>query len=158
ALGVNVIGLFRYTSGLKEAATGMVEALAAAGVVLSLRDVPRPISRDGRRRAGFDGLERFPVTILNSGLDLGAEEAYRRAGLYRRGGVYRVAVWWWELSTVPPGWAGRGRDVDEIWAPTAFVADALRPLGKPVYRMPPSVELPAFEPLSKEAFGLEAGR
>src|SRR5439155_21957778 len=39
ALGVNVIGLFRYTSGLKEAASAMVEALAAAGVALSLRDV-----------------------------------------------------------------------------------------------------------------------
>jgi glycosyltransferase involved in cell wall biosynthesis len=158
AIGANVIALFRYTSGLKEAATGMVAALAAAGVVLSLRDVPRPINRDGRRRAGFDGLERFPVTILNTGLDLGAEETYRLAGLYRRGGVYRVAVWWWELGTLPPEWADRGRDVDEIWAPTAFVADALRPLGKPVYQMSPSVELPAFEPRPKEAFGLEAGR
>jgi glycosyltransferase involved in cell wall biosynthesis len=157
-LGVNVIGLFRYTSGLKEAASAMVEALAAVGVRLSLRDVPRPTNRDGRRRAGFDGLERFPVTILNTGLDLGAEEAYRLSGLYRRGGVYRVAVWWWELNTVPPEWADRGLDVDEIWAPSAFVADALRPLGRPVYCMPLSVELPAFEPLPKEAFGLEAGR
>jgi glycosyltransferase involved in cell wall biosynthesis len=158
APGVNVIGLFRYTSGLKEAATGMVAALTEAGVVLSLRDVPRPIGRDGRRRAGFDGLEQFPVTILNTGLDIGAEEAYRLAGLYRRDGVYRVAVWWWELSTVPAEWAGRGRGVDEIWAPTAFVADALRPLGRPVYPMPPSVELPAFEPRPKEAFGLDPGR
>ena len=157
-LRVNVIGLFRYASGLKEAAAGMVEALTAAGVVLSLRDVPRQIGRDGRRRAGFDGLEPHPVTILNTGLDLAAEDAYRLAGLYRRGGVYRIAVWWWELGTVPPAWADRGRDVDEVWAPTAFVADALRPLGKPVFAVPPSVELPAFEPRPKEAFGLEPGR
>jgi glycosyltransferase involved in cell wall biosynthesis len=153
-----VIGLFRYTSGLKEAATAMVEALASAGVALSLRDVPRPIGRDGRRRAGFDGLERYPVTILNTGLDLGAEEAYRLAGLYRRGGVYRVAVWWWELSAVPTAWADRGRDVDEIWAPTAFVADALRPLGRPVHHVPLSVELPAFGRRPKGAFGLDPGR
>jgi glycosyltransferase involved in cell wall biosynthesis len=158
SLAANVIGLFRYTSGLQQAALSVVDALSVAGVQLSLRDVPMLMNRDGRPRAGFDGLEPAPITILNTGLDMPVPEAYRLAGLHPRPGVYRVAVWWWELEQVPADWLDRGRDVDEIWAPTRFIADALRPLGKPVYPMLPSVRLPAFEPLPKRHFGLSADK
>ena len=156
--GANVVGLFRYPSGLQQAAAAAVEALGAAGVATELRDVPMRHARAERSRAGFDGREPFPVTILNAGLDLAVPDAYRLAGLHPRAGVYRVAVWWWELDRLPAAWLGRGRDVDEIWAPTAFVAAALRPLGKPVYPMPPSLELPPFDPLPKAAFGLDPAK
>jgi len=157
-LGVNAIGLFRYTSGLQQAAQCVVEALASAGVRLSLRDVPMAHNRDGRGRTGFDGLERFPITLINTGLDLAVPEAYRLAGLHRRPGVYRIAVWWWELEQLPEAWLGRGADVDEIWSPTAFIANALKVLGKPVFPMLPSVRLPAFEPKPKAACGLDPGK
>ena len=150
----NVIGLFRYTSGLQQAALSVVDGLTTAGVRVTLRDVPMLVNRDGRPRRGFDGLEPAPVTILNTGLDMPVPEAYRLAGLHPRPGVYRVAVWWWELEQLPADWLGRGRDVDEIWAPTRFIADALRPLGRPVYPMLPSVRLDPFEPLPKRHFGL----
>jgi glycosyltransferase involved in cell wall biosynthesis len=156
--GANVIGLFRYPSGLQQAAATMVDALARAGVPTDLRDVPMRHTRTAEPRAGFLGLEPFPVTVLNTGLDIAVPDAYRLAGLHPRAGVYRVAVWWWELDRLPSEWLGRGRAVDEIWAPTAFIAGALRPLGKPVHLISPSVELPAFEPLPKAAFGLDPGR
>jgi glycosyltransferase involved in cell wall biosynthesis len=154
ALGANVVGLFRYTSGLQQAVIGLVDSLAANGVATELRDVPMAHKRDGRSRAGFDGLERFPVTILNTGLDMPVKEAYRLAGLHARSEVYRIAVWWWELEQLPAAWLDRGRDVDEIWAPTRFIADALRVLGKPVFPMLPSVRLPAFTPRPKQHFGM----
>lgn len=157
-LGVNVVGLFRYPSGLQQAATTLVDGLSAGGVRTESRDIPVRTTRDRRGRTGFDGLERFPVTILNTGLDISSNEAYRAAGLNRRPGAYRVAVWWWELDRLPADWLGRGRDVDEIWAPTSFIADAMRPLGRPVYLMPPSVELPAFDSLPKTAFGLDPAK
>jgi glycosyltransferase involved in cell wall biosynthesis len=152
--GLNVLGLFRYTSGLQQAANSLVDGLTFAGLATELRDVPMAHNRDGRPRAGFDGLERFPVTILNTGLDMPVPEAYRIAGLHRRPDVYRIAVWWWELEQLPVDWLGRGRDVDEVWAPTAFIAAALRALGRPVFPMLPSVRLPAFTPLPKRHFGL----
>lgn len=152
--GVNVLGLFRYTSGLQQAAIAGVDALHAAGTRTELRDIPMPTHRDGRPRAGFLGLEPFDITVLNTGLDLPVAEAYRLAGLHPRPGVYRVAVWWWELEQLPADWLGRGADVDEIWAPTAFIARAMRPLGKPVFPMLPSVRLSAFTPLPKSHFGL----
>jgi glycosyltransferase involved in cell wall biosynthesis len=152
--GVNVIGLFRYVSGLQQAAESVVNALSELGIATELRDVPMAHNRDGRPRTGFDGLERFPITILNTGLDIPVPEAYRLAGLFRRPDVYRIAVWWWELEQLPPQWLDRGRDVDEIWAPTSFIASAMRTLGKPVFPMLPSVRLPAFAPLPKPHFGL----
>ncbi len=153
-LAVNAIGLFRYTSGLQQAALSVVQALEGAGVRLSLRDVPRLHNRDGRPRAGFDGLERYPITIINTGLDIPVAEAYRLAGLHPRPDVYRIAIWLWELEQLPGEWLDRGRDVDEIWAPTAFIANALRPLGKPVRAMLPSVRLPEFQAFPKSHFGL----
>ncbi|HEX4606872.1 MAG TPA: glycosyltransferase family 4 protein, partial [Urbifossiella sp.] len=156
--GVNLIGFFRYVSGLQQAGLGVADAFAAAGVPVSLRDVPTRNNRDGRRRTEFLGLEPYPVTVLNTGLDMPVPEAYGLAGLHRRAGVYRVAVWWWELEEVPAEWRDRGRDVDEVWAPTRFIADALRTLGKPVYPMLPAVRLPAFEPLPKSYFGLAPDR
>ncbi len=154
-IGVNALGLFRYTSGLQQAAQGVVDALSAAGVRLSLRDVPMAHNRDGRGRAGFDGLEQFPISLINTGLDMPVPDVYRLAGVHPRSGVHRIAMWWWELEQLPTAWLDRGRDVDEIWAPTTFIAEALRVLGKPVYPMLPSVRLPKFEAKPKASFDLD---
>jgi glycosyltransferase involved in cell wall biosynthesis len=156
--GINAVGLFRYPSGLQQAAADLVSGLAANAVRTELRDVPIRTTRDRRPRAGFDGLERFPVTILSTGLDIGCRESYRIAGFHPRESVYRVAVWWWELNRLPAEWLDRGKEVDEVWAPTAFIAGAMEALGKPVYWMPPGVELPPFEPISKAVFGLDPNR
>ena len=153
-LGVNALGLFRYTSGLQQAAQSAVDALAGAGVRLSIRDVPMAHNRDGRGRTGFDGLERYPISLINTGLDLPVPEVYRLAGSYPRPGIHRIAMWWWELEQLPAAWLDRGADVDEIWAPTTFIAKALSVLGKPVFPMLPSVRLPAFTAKPKTAFGL----
>ena len=92
-LGVNAIGLFRYTSGLQQAAQAAVDALAGAGVRIALRDVPMAHHRDGRGRSGFTALERFPITLINTGLDLPVPEVYRLAGLHRRPSIHRIARW-----------------------------------------------------------------
>jgi len=156
--GVNLLGFFRYVSGLQQAGLGVADAFAAVGVPLELRDIPTRNNRDGRRRDGFLALEPHPVTVLNAGLDMPVPEAYRVAGLHPRPGVKRVAVWYWELEDVPAAWHDRGRDVDEVWAPTRFIAEALRVLGKPVYPMLPAVRLPAFAPRPKAYFGLSPDR
>lgn len=156
--GVNLLGLYRYVSGLQQAAVGVAESFAAVGVPLALRDIPTRNNRDGRRREGFLSLEPHPITVLNAGLDMPVPEAYRLAGLHPRPGVKRVAVWFWELEEVPAAWHDRGRDVDEVWAPTQFIASTLRVLGKPVYPMLPAVQLPMFTPRPKPYFGLSPGR
>lgn len=154
---VTVLGFFRYTSGLQQAARGMTAALDAAGVRYALRDVPGPSIREFPTEP-LDALETAPVSIVHTGLDLSVAEAYQRAGLHPRPGVYRIANWWWELEDLPTAWLDRGRDVDEIWAPSRFIAEALARLGKPVLPMLPGVELPRFAAKGKAAFGMSADR
>jgi glycosyltransferase involved in cell wall biosynthesis len=63
------------------------------------------------------------------------------------------------MEQLPAAWAGRGDEVDEIWAPTRFIATALRAaFTKPVYTMLPGLELSPFDPLPKEYFGLSGDR
>ena len=156
--GVNVVGFFRYPSGLQQAVESVANALAVAGIATELRDIPILHGREVVGRAGFDGLERFPVTILNTGLDRSIPEVYKLAGLHARRGMYRVAVWWWELERLPAEWLGRGSAVDEIWAPTSFIASALGVLGKPIFPMLPSVRLPAVTPRPKTHFGIDPAK
>ncbi len=157
--GVNVLGLFRYTSGLQHAVKSTVESLTSVGVRTGLRDFPVLFLREPRNKQAFDAIEPFDVTILNTGIDVPVAEAYRKSGLHARPGVYRVGIWWWELEELPKQWLDRGDGVDEIWAPTRFIADAMRSaFRKPVFAMGPGLELPAFDPLPKEYFGLDPER
>ena len=151
---VTVLGLFRYSSGLQQAANGMVGALERVGITADLRDVPGPAIRENPTVRPLDRVEIADVTIIHTGLDTAVPDAYKRAGLAAHPGVYRIATWWWELEQLPQEWRDRGRDVDEIWAPTQFIAESLRVLGKPVFPMLPGLELPAFAPLGKTTFGM----
>lgn len=53
---------------------------------------------------------------------------------------YRIAVWAYELEQLPPGWPPMLAHFHEIWAPSQFVADAIRRsagAGGPVVRVVP---------------------
>jgi len=152
--GINVLSLFRYTSGLQQAALGTVDALNGAGVRTELRDLPIPHKREVRDRRGLTGLERFDTTLIITGLDTPPLQAYHLASLHPQPGTFRIATWWWELEELPAAYQNIAQDVDEIWAPTTFIAKALKSLGKPVQAMLPGVRLPAFETLPKSHFGL----
>lgn len=155
---VLVLGLFRYASGLQQAALGMVDALEKTGLTVGLRDVPGPALRENLVGRRLDALETAPITIVHTGLDTPVADAYWRAGLAPVSGVHRVGFWWWELEQLPEEWLDRGMDVEEVWAPTRFIADALRALGRPVYPMLPGVELGPFQPLSKSELGMRPDR
>jgi glycosyltransferase involved in cell wall biosynthesis len=153
--GVNVIGYFRYTSGLQQAALTMAAALERAGVATSLRDVPVMYLRDLSDRRGYGGLEQFNTTLVNMPIDVRAERLYERAALSMRPNVRRVAMAWWELEQVPPRLAAWAADYDEIWAPTRFVADAVRGITtRPVRTLLPGLELPPIPSLGREHFEL----
>lgn len=156
--GVNVLAHFDYPSGLQQAAVGLVEALQRAGVPTSLRDLPvqRRADPTSPRKLGF---ETYDTTIAIAAVNSFADEWYRRAGLWMRPGVRRIAVWYWEMEDVPPEWVPRLGWADEVWAPTRFIADTFRKVvNVPVRAVPPGLELPAFASLPRSHFGLPDGR
>lgn len=155
---VSVLGYFRYPSGLQQAARAMVAALEQAGLTVGLRDIPGLSRRENVTDRRLDALDLAPVSIIHAGLDTSADEAYWRSGMARMPGVHRVGYWWWELEEIPAKWRNRGEGVDEIWAPTEFIAAAMTVLGKPVRLMPPGLELPDFPRLPKPYFGMNPER
>ena len=157
--GVNLIGLFLYTSGLQQAVRSTADALTACGEHISFRNVPAPVLYEVPEPVDYSGLETFDVTILNTGIDISPEDAYRQSGLFARQGVHRVAIWWWEMERLPDRYSGNAHLIDEIWAPTEFIAGAMRAAyRKPVFTMLPGIALEPFDALPRSHFGLRDDR
>lgn len=66
---------------------------------------------------------------------------------------YRVGYWFWELSNFPGEWLHAFDYVDEIWAPTQYIANTLSGLTtKPVIHMPMAVEFNDSRSYSRNDF------
>ena len=159
-LGANVIAHFRYPSGLMEAATNTVRGLESAGIRRSCRDLPNGVHNGvAADRSDCLGLKPYDVTLLHMAPEPLVEVCYPLAGLWRRPGVYRVAVWYWELETAPPVWARHASLLDEVWAPSRFIHDALsRMLPIPDTPMLPGMLPPVAPDLPRSHFGLDASK
>ena len=70
-------------------------------------------------------------------------------------GHYNIGFWAWELERFPRDWRCAFSLVDEVWAPTTFVRDAIKAdTRKPVLRMPVAIEPVAPTGMDRAYFGL----
>ena len=153
--GVNILSHFCNPSGIQQAAWWTKRALEGAALSTSCRDVPVPRRIPPRDRENWLGLEIYPITILTHAAEPYFECGYERAGLWPRENIYRIAYWAWELEAVPDQWVQAAQLVDEIWAPTRFVAEAMRTrMPKPVYHMLPGVEVGPIETVPRASVGI----
>jgi glycosyltransferase involved in cell wall biosynthesis len=157
APGVNIIGHFCYPSGLRTSVEAIRDGLSQAGIALSLRDI-RTDQNDDPNHTDYTGMEFYDTTILHLQPEPLFEVAYQRAALFERTPrTYRIGYWYWELETVPESWLKQRKLIDEVWAATNFVADALRQrFGNGVYTMFPGIQLARFEPRARSYFGLHS--
>jgi glycosyltransferase involved in cell wall biosynthesis len=157
-VGVNLLSQFCFPSGLQRAALATKTALESADVLTSSRDMPAGVDSPHEPRGKWLGLEVYPTTIINVSPVTYFEACYRRSGLARRANIYRIAYWYWELDRIPHEWSQLASLIDEIWAPTPFVAQAMRAIMPvPVHDMPPGVLLSKAEPIAREALGIPSG-
>ncbi|WNM59883.1 glycosyltransferase [Candidatus Nitrospira allomarina] len=72
---------------------------------------------------------------------------------------YNIGYWAWELSHFPEAWCPSLQLVDEVWAPSRFIEQAIADkTASPVIRMPLAVEFPEPHGVRREAFGLPEDR
>jgi hypothetical protein len=153
--GVNILSHFCNPSGIQQAAWWTKSALESASLSTSCRDVPVPRRIAPSDRQHWLGLEIYPITILTQAAEPYFESGYERAGLWPREDIHRIAYWAWELEAVPDQWLKAAELVDEIWAPTRFVAEAMRArMPKPVYHMLPGVEAGPVETVTRASVGI----
>jgi glycosyltransferase involved in cell wall biosynthesis len=150
ATSVIISGLLRDGLGLGESARGYADALAAAGYDVrqhALRLPGRAIVGD----PGPAGLLPYPevgddadadvVVVCLNPPELDVLRGHRRT--LPRGRV-NVASWAWEVAPLPASWADETHRLDEVWVPSRYVADIVRPaVDLPVAATPPPIRLPA---------------
>lgn len=144
ALPVCVAGLLSSTVGIGEGARLCVTALDRLGYRPIGADLSSRFQRleiDGNA-ASVPSLPAGPGTII---MHLtGDTIAAGLAMLGRRGtaGKRIIGYWAWELPQIPARWRAGLAFVDEVWTPSRFAADAVRPFtSKPVRVVPHPVAI-----------------
>jgi glycosyltransferase involved in cell wall biosynthesis len=157
--GVNVIGFHRSDFGIAEAGRRMIDALRAADVPMAaLHDVSYGRTETGH--PGYPSLEieeaAYPVNlvVMNGNHII---ELADRTGPGPFDGRYTAALWFWEVEAFPKEWRPALRFVDEIWAPSGFVAAAMRPARVPVTRVRVAMTPPDVGPANLSSHGPSAG-
>jgi len=144
-VGVNLAGYFDSALGLGQVARRLRAALESQGVPvapvgLTADNAPRVDEPD--RGLVSPGDARHPVNVICVNPD-GLAGARDQLGPAFFQGRKTIGVWWWESGPVPERWLRAFDHVDELWAGSAHVAEALAAVAPvPVVRVPLPVTLP----------------
>lgn len=155
---VEVIGLFRAELGVGEAARRSASALRAAGVVHRTTGWHRAsASRESAvaPESSLDLRGKSDVAIVNVNADVFSWIS-QDLGPTHLHGRYRIGAWFWELSDFPKSLYPAFDLVDEVWAATRFMRDAISqssPL--PVVHMPIPLVAPEVADVPRADLGLD---
>lgn len=159
--GINLVAYIRAEMGLGEAARGMAAAMAAAAVPFRVVNFehgnPSRHTNTSWSHKEADGPD-YDVTVLCLNPD--NKDALRtRLPNALLGSRYVVGSWYWELPDFPEEWTSEFALVNEVWAATRFIQDAVSLKSPvPVVRIPPVVAAPSSGGLPRGYFGLPEGR
>lgn len=96
----------------------------------------------------------YDITILAINPD-NIAKAGRRLPIERFNDRYIIGYWFWELPVIPDDWMEAFPMVNEVWAPSRFVQEALsRASTVPVFRIPPAIRVQDDDELPREHFNL----
>jgi len=115
---VNVIGAFSAQTGLGETARRYVRALEAAGIKVN------PVETSLLRADSpplCDGEEGVNIICSDIASQPATPSMLAKGPLHRG---YNIALWLWELRSIPRRYREHFAYYNEIWAPTSFLTDA----------------------------------
>ncbi len=157
--GTLFVGYVEAGLGLGESLRGLITAADHAGVDYAVHPFNARVDDRfvGRfRPERYDQANAYRVNVLEMAADQ-VPDALRELGKRRTKNSYTVLRTYWELPHVPPSWVSHLDGIDELWAPTRFVADAFRPVFRgPITLVPPFVDVRSARP-DRQRFGLEDG-
>jgi GT2 family glycosyltransferase len=158
--GINLIGYIRAEMGLGEAARGYAGALSEADVPFAVIDY----SADNPARMGDDSwLHKVSpeapydtnLILVNANLIPAAVSALPQEFT---AGRYTIGSWAWEMPEFPDEWLEAFTVVNEVWAPSSFVRDAVsRKSPVPVIHIPYAVRSPTGPFLERDELSMPSG-
>jgi glycosyltransferase involved in cell wall biosynthesis/SAM-dependent methyltransferase len=156
-LGVNVAGYLNSELGVGEVARQAIRALDNAGIPVLPVGIAAPQSRQGHAFTHRGTSQRgYPINLICVNADMLPSFA---AGIGEPffAGRHSIGWWWWEASEFPERWLGSFAHVDELWAGSRFVAEALEVVSPvPVIQMPLPVSVAGAPRADPARFGLPA--
>ncbi len=142
--GINVFGYFDSELSVGHVARSVVRAAAAVGMS---HDVIASRNAHGSHQAdtvlGVRGRWGHDVNVLCVNADR-VPASVHELGPTAIAGRPTAGVWFWEAQFPPDSFAEASGLVDEVWAPSTFVADAVRATGLPTRLVPPAIEVPTW--------------
>ena len=160
-MGVNLFGLFRAEMGLAQGARLYANALSCGRIphtLLNLDFMPWLPQNDHSMDDQLTDAPVYAVNVIHINPNQWQEACYPFGpqAFDRR---YNIGVWLWELETIPQSWRPMLDYVDEVWAPSEFIASALRrETDKPVTVIPYGITVPVDGTATRRALGLPEDR
>ena len=156
--GVNLYGLLRSEIGLSQGAKLYARALEEGEIphtLLNLDFVPDLPQNDTRYDDRLVQVNQYAINVVH----INPLEWRVACGTFSQKQFdrhYNVIVILWELEKLPKSWTKIFKYIDEVWAPSRFIADAVRKeTDKPVTVIPYGMETPYDESLTRADFGLD---
>jgi glycosyltransferase involved in cell wall biosynthesis/cellulose synthase/poly-beta-1,6-N-acetylglucosamine synthase-like glycosyltransferase len=159
--GVNLIAYIRAEMGLGTSARGVAHALEAANVpfnILNFEHSNPALHRDESwthkvvKSSSYD----FTLFAINPDNISNARTRVQKRFVKDR---YTIGYWFWELPEIPDNWQASFSLVDEVWAASHFVQDAISLKSPvPVFRVPVPVRLGPTDRFSRQTFSLPENR
>lgn len=152
--GINIFAFHAAKIGLGAAALGYAEALRS---IVPLHEVTIPWNlsscQDTPLGPAPHAMNLFHMNPDVLPLFLGR---HGRDLLHRR---YNIGLWVWEVHAGYAAWHAQSRLLNEIWTPSTYSADAIRPVtAAPVFVMPHVVDkLPDPKAIDRQALGVDPG-
>ncbi|MDC8016211.1 glycosyltransferase [Tahibacter soli] len=158
--GINLVGYAHGEFGVAEVLRRFAHALRGGGVPFVVRN----FDTGSASRLGDRSMQRFlsadcryDVNLFCINADM-MPIARRQLGDAVFAGRYNIGCWFWELEKFPAQWHGALDTVDEIWAASPFVRDAIAACtDKPVHLVPIALDAQLPERWSRGEFGLAEG-
>lgn len=155
--GVNLLGFARGEFGVAESLRAYARALESSGYPFSIFNFDvGTASRQRDHSLDRQVSDTLPYAI--NAFYINADQMPIARGVLGRhafAGRHNIGFWLWELEKFPRDWRCAFDLIDEVWAPTAFVRDAIgMATRKPVLRMPMPIEFDVPTGMDRAHFGL----
>ncbi|MFD0694215.1 glycosyltransferase family 4 protein [Paenibacillus sp. GCM10027628] len=161
--GVNLIGYIRTEIGLGEGCRLMAKSLEAAEVPFGIMNFTDPGANSARNndrtwihkeseKASFKvNFFHMNANNLRAAYDNPVPPLVRDVFQHR----FNIGYWAWELPEFPDEWCNSFELVQEVWAPSQFIVDSVKPKSPhPVVRIPHAVHVQRANSFDRRAFGL----
>ncbi|MFC5447340.1 glycosyltransferase family 4 protein [Paenibacillus aestuarii] len=164
--GLNLIGYIRTEIGLGEASRLMAKALEAADLpfgIVNFADPGAALDRNEDMSWAHKELNDNPYKVnlfhLNApNLRAAYDHPFHPLGRDLFHNRFNIGYWAWELPELPETWCNSFELVNEVWAPSQFVVNAVQQKSPhPVIHIPHAVHVANSKAVDRRAFGLPEG-